>query len=165
MINALKHPSFFRPTSRPSSPAPAPLSRSDSGVGLDRVARTKLSLTTFRRPSPAPAASPPMASVPLVQDGSYLEMLGLKLSEAVSKAFSQPTGPPAVNEQVAGRRPIPAGRGHALGALIASCVLHASLSLSLDAYRSCLASFTQLVTICTSIEPYYGPYIALYQSC
>lgn len=49
-------------------------------------------------------------------------MLGLKLSEAVSKALAQPSGPANANEQVGGRRPIPTGRGHALGALIASWV-------------------------------------------
>jgi hypothetical protein len=56
-----------------------------------------------------------------VQDGSYLEMLSLKLSEAVSKALAQPVGSvPIVNETLGGKQPIPNGRGHALGALIAS---------------------------------------------
>lgn len=36
----------------------------------------------------------------------------------------QPTGPVAVGELVGGRRPIPAGRGRALGLLIASCVFY-----------------------------------------
>lgn len=56
----------------------------------------------------------------LVQDGSYLEMLSLKLSEAVSKALTQPIGPPTANDVLGGRRPVPAGRGRALGSLIAS---------------------------------------------
>lgn len=55
-----------------------------------------------------------------MQDGSYLQALSLKLSEAVSKAIVQPTGPVPVGESVGGRRPIPAGRGRALGLLIAS---------------------------------------------
>lgn len=55
-----------------------------------------------------------------MQDGSYLEILSLKLSEAVSKAFVQPSGPAATIELVGGKRPVPAGRGRALGALIAS---------------------------------------------
>lgn len=55
-----------------------------------------------------------------MQDGSYLQALSLKLSEAVSKALVQPTGPVPVSELVGGRRPIPAGRGRALGLLIAS---------------------------------------------
>lgn len=63
-------------------------------------------------------SSPP--PTPLVQDGSYLQALSLKLSEAVSKAMVQPTGPVPVGELVGGRRPIPAGRGRALGLLIAS---------------------------------------------
>ncbi|TFK44519.1 hypothetical protein BDQ12DRAFT_641238 [Crucibulum laeve] len=120
MMNVLKTPSFFRPASRPTSPAPAP-SRPDPTQPFDRSSRplNKLSLSNFRRPSPSPYPSTTPA-LPLVQDGSYLEMLGLKLSEAVSRALAQPTGPAAVNEQVGGRRPIPQGRGHALGALIAS---------------------------------------------
>ncbi|RDB25384.1 hypothetical protein Hypma_008031 [Hypsizygus marmoreus] len=132
MMNVLKHPSFFRPTSRPSSPAPLTTPSSvlpssvlppnpDSSNGLDRARPpNKLSLSTFRRPSPAPGTALNAAPGPLVQDGSYLEILSLKLSEAVSKALAQPTGPAAANEQVLGKRAIPQGRGHALGALIAS---------------------------------------------
>lgn len=118
-MNALKHHSVFRPSSRPSSPAPP--SRPDSGIGFERVARplNKLSLSNFRRPSPAPAP-PPVAAPTLVQDGSYLEMLSLKLSEAVSRALQQPTAPPTSSEQMAGKRPLPAGRGQSLGALISS---------------------------------------------
>ncbi|KAJ6602169.1 hypothetical protein B0H10DRAFT_2230278 [Mycena sp. CBHHK59/15] len=119
MINSIKAPSFFRPTSRPSSPAPL-ATRPES---VERTARplTKLSsLSNFRRPSPAPNPPSPIAPATLVQDGSYLETLALKLSEAVSKALAQPTGPSIVNDLVGGKRPIPAGRGKALGALIAS---------------------------------------------
>ncbi|KAG9316701.1 hypothetical protein JVU11DRAFT_2761 [Chiua virens] len=65
-----------------------------------------------------PAMSPTPA--PLVQDGSYLEALGQRLNEAVSKALAQPSGPALPNELVGGRRPIPTGRGRALGALITS---------------------------------------------
>ncbi|KAF8160933.1 hypothetical protein B0H34DRAFT_766044 [Crassisporium funariophilum] len=124
-MNVLKTPSFFRPASRPSSPAPvAGLLRPDSVQGPERQSRppNKLSLTNFIRqtPSQQPTPAPNPTPTPLIQDGSYLEMLSLKLSEAVSKALAQPTGPPAVNEQAAGRRPIPQGRGLALGSLIAS---------------------------------------------
>ncbi|OBZ70828.1 hypothetical protein A0H81_09048 [Grifola frondosa] len=49
-----------------------------------------------------------------------MEVLSLKLSEAVSKALAQPNGPPVPHELLAGRRPIPPGRGRSLGALIAS---------------------------------------------
>ena len=120
MMNVLKNPSFFRPATQPSLPTPVspPPSRPDSGIGFERVSRplNRLSLGSFRRPLPTSSPSP----APLVQDGSYLEMLSLKLSEAVSMALAQPTGPAAASEQVGGRRPIPAGRGQALGALIAS---------------------------------------------
>jgi hypothetical protein len=87
-------------------------------MGIDRARPThRLSFGNFRRPL-TPVTSPSPA--PVVQDGSYLEVLNLKLSEAVSKALAQPTGPAAPAESVGGRRPIPVGRGHALGALIAS---------------------------------------------
>jgi hypothetical protein len=49
-------------------------------------------------------------------------MLSLKFSEAVSKALAQPSGPALPSELVSGKRPLPQGRGHALGALIASYV-------------------------------------------
>ncbi|KAF8842991.1 hypothetical protein BDN67DRAFT_252060 [Paxillus ammoniavirescens] len=118
MIHALKNPSLFRPSSRPASPSPA--SSPESTMGIDRARPShRLSFSNFRRPSSlTPVTSPSPA--PVVQDGSYLEVLNLKLSEAVSKALAQPTGPAAPAESVGGRRPIPAGRGHALGALIAS---------------------------------------------
>jgi hypothetical protein len=80
----------------------------------------RLTFTSFRKASPAPALSALSPPVTLVQDGSYLEMLGLKLSEAVSRALVQPAGPAAPGDQQGARRPIPAGRGYALGALIAS---------------------------------------------
>lgn len=127
-MNVLKTPSFFRPASRPSSPAPTPppALRSDPTPvhSTDRTARplNKLALSTFRRPSPASASSPRATPTPLVQDGSYLEMLSLKLSEAVSRALAQPSGPALPYEIVAGKRPLPSGRGHALGTLIASYV-------------------------------------------
>ncbi|TRM69263.1 hypothetical protein BD626DRAFT_388142, partial [Schizophyllum amplum] len=122
MINALKTPSFFRPASRPSSPGPAPPSRPDSAVNFERVARplNKLSsLSALRRPSPAPMHKEATPAGTLVQDGSYMEMLSLKLSESVSKALAQPTGPATAAEQLNGRRPIPPGRGTTLGNLIA----------------------------------------------
>lgn len=61
-----------------------------------------------------------MTPITLVQDGSYLESLSLKLSEAVSKALASPLAQTTSNDQVSGKRPVPAGRGRALGALIAS---------------------------------------------
>ncbi|PCH43395.1 hypothetical protein WOLCODRAFT_121877 [Wolfiporia cocos MD-104 SS10] len=123
MYSALKSPSFFRPISRPSSPAPAlPAVSSDAAMGTERSARplSKLSLSSFRRPSPSPAPTQGRSPPTVTQDGSYIEVLGLKLSEAVTKALTQPTGPGAPHELLNGRRPIPVGRGRALGALIAS---------------------------------------------
>jgi hypothetical protein len=121
-MNVLKNPSFFRPSSRPSSPAPvAAPSRPDSSQGAGQVRTSnKLSLTNFIRQAPSPAPIPVASPTTLIHDGSYLEMLGLKLSEAVSKALAQTPGPPPTNDQVAGKRPIPQGRGVTLGSLIAS---------------------------------------------
>ena len=80
---------------------------------------SKLGLVNFMRPSSAPATVLPQAVTPLVQDGSYLEVLSLKLSEAVTRALAQPTGPPSPHERLlGGKRPIPAGRGRVLGAFI-----------------------------------------------
>jgi hypothetical protein len=115
----LKNPSFFRPASRPTSPASGLPSRSDSVIGSAHPLN-KLSLNTFRRALPAPIPATPLAPATLVQDGSYMETLSLKLSEAVSKAFIQPSGPAMPNELVSGKRPVPAGRGRVLGALITS---------------------------------------------
>lgn len=121
---ALKTPAFLRPASRPSSPAPAPPTVGVIGEsGADRPSRplTKLSLAHFsRKPSPAPAAK--TSPTPLVQDGSYLESLGLKLSEAIAKALAQPQNGVGAGDVLNGKRPIPAGRGRALGELIAACV-------------------------------------------
>ncbi|KZP34235.1 hypothetical protein FIBSPDRAFT_809321 [Athelia psychrophila] len=118
----LRNPSFFRPSSRPTSPAP-PATHTDTSMGPpDRIPRPqhKLSLNAFRRASPAPSPAPVMTPITLVQDGSYLESLSLKLSEAVSKALASPLAQTTSNDQVSGKRPVPAGRGRALGALIAS---------------------------------------------
>ena len=121
-MNVLKTPSFFRP----SSPTPAVLTvRPESGQPLERHSRslTKLSLSNLIRQPASRPSSPPFQSPPLlVQDGSYLEMLSLKLSEAVSKALAPPIGPPPANEQMEARRFIPAGRGIAFGSLISSYV-------------------------------------------
>lgn len=95
-------------------------------MGGDRAPRplSKLSLSTFRKPSPSPTSAPVGTVAPstVVQDGSFMDVLSLKLSEVVSRALAQPTGPAAPGELLAGRRPIPGGRGRALGALIISYV-------------------------------------------
>lgn len=92
--------------------------RPEINVTTEKAAKSlnKFALGNLRRSSPP--ASAPSGPTPLVQDGSYLEMLGLKFSEAVSKALAQPPGPGLPNELVSGKRSIPQGRGRALGALI-----------------------------------------------
>lgn len=117
---AIKTPSFFRPSSRPASPAPPPASTAKFETTSNTRPLSKLALASFRRPSTAPATVPQQAVTPLVQDGSYLEVLSLKLSEAVTRALAQPTGPALPHEVLGGKRPIPAGRGHALGAFISN---------------------------------------------
>ena len=113
---ALKTPSFLRPSSRPSSPAPRP----DSALA-DRPSRSSLLATFSTKRTASPLTKP---ATPVVQDGSYMDVLNLKLSEAVSKALTQPTAtsPGPANEVLNGRRPIPLGRGRALGDLIISYV-------------------------------------------
>lgn len=127
-MHALKTPSFLRPASRSSSPAPA---RPDSGVILDALSpmthsssKGPLNRLTLASRKRSPPVAPTLSPTPtLVQDGSYLEALGLKLSNAVSKALAQPTGAPSPGEVVwNGKRALPNGRGSALGALIGSCV-------------------------------------------
>ncbi|KAI0779325.1 hypothetical protein C8Q74DRAFT_1216879 [Fomes fomentarius] len=116
----LKPTSFFRPSSRPTSPVPVP--RQDTPTSPERARPlSKLSLSNFRRPSPSPATNKEAPPSTVVQDGSFMEVLSLKLSEAVSKALAQPPGPVTIpGELLAGRRPIPPGRGRTLGALIVS---------------------------------------------
>ena len=119
-MNALKSASLFRPASRPASPLPnPPVSRTDTEVSIDRAPRyhAKLSLSTFRKPSPAPSRETQLT--PLVQDGSYLEALSLKLTEAVARAVAQPAGAAGAGDVLNGKRAVPAGRGRALGQLLA----------------------------------------------
>ena len=97
--------------------------RSDSEGGAERVARPlhKLSLSTFRKASPAAVPKETtQAKTTLIQDRSYLEALGLKVGEAVSKALVHPSTGVAAGDILNGKGPIPAGRGRALGALIAA---------------------------------------------
>jgi hypothetical protein len=129
---AIRTSYFFRPVVRtdPGNGAqtpvatpiasPAPIEPSISN-GVERTSRPLNKITMgLLRTTPAPSPSRAASPAPLVQDGTYLEALSLKLSEAVTKALAQPAGVAAPGEVLAGRRPIPAGRGTALGALIAS---------------------------------------------
>ena len=79
------------------------------------------SLAKLRLLSP-PASPSPQPTLPrtLVQDGSYLQTLGLKLSESSSCALAPVLG--GGSDSLKGRRPLPPGRGKALGALISTYV-------------------------------------------
>lgn len=127
-MNALR-PSIFRPTSRPSSPSPAVTPQPSDGAAnpAERAPRsiTRLSLAGFRRPPPTRSMSLSQAAS-TIQDGSYLQVLSLKLSEGVSKALAQPVGTATTGECLNGRRPIPAGRGREFGSLIAMYAVHTS---------------------------------------
>lgn len=120
-MHSLKSSSFLRSSSRPPSPLPnTPISRADTDISVDRATRyhTKLSLSNFRKASPAPVReSTPLT---LVQDGSYMDALSLKLTEAVAKTLTQPVGTAGAGDVVNGKRPLPSGRGRALGSLIAT---------------------------------------------
>lgn len=124
-ISILKSSSFMGPNSRPSSPALAPTSvhpNQVDGAPVPGGSRTLSSfyMSSFKRPSPlsstTTATNSPLTT--LVQDGTYLDVLSLKLSEAVSKALAQPNGPPVAHELLGNKKPIPPGRGRTLGALI-----------------------------------------------
>lgn len=120
----------MRPISRSSSPAP--LARNDSGLVESRledipVTRTssrgtlnRLTLTTKRSREVTPSSNP---SPTLIQDGSYLEALSLKLSEGISRALAPVTNVPTsaiiTDDIFNGKKPLPAGRGRAFGNLIA----------------------------------------------
>ncbi|KAF8444710.1 hypothetical protein L210DRAFT_3040820 [Boletus edulis BED1] len=104
MIYTPKKQSIFHLTSL--SPSPSTPSDSERARSLTR------------RSSLTPVTSPTRA--PLIQDGSYLEALGLRLNEAVAKALAHPSGPSRTSELVRGRCPIPAGRGRVMGKLVAS---------------------------------------------
>ena len=129
MMHVIKSPAFFRPSSRPSSPV-LPMTRSESEGGGERATRSlhKLSLSNFRKASPAPVPKDTTpAKTTLIQDGSYLEALGLKIGEAVSKALVQPATGVVAGNILNGKGPIPAGRGRALGALITAYVFSSLL--------------------------------------
>src|SRR5712671_4759632 len=117
MMNSLR-PSLFRPAARPtpSSPIPTP-PPPDESHPADKTSRKAL-LAGFKKPSPNRSMS--LSQVPTtIQDGSYLQVLSLKLSEGVSKALAQPACHATAGECLSGRRPIPAGRGREFGSLIA----------------------------------------------
>jgi hypothetical protein len=120
MMNALR-PSIFRPTSRPSSPDPALAAQPSDGANpAERAPRSiaRLSLAGFRK-LPATRSISLSQAASTIQDGSYLQVLSLKLSEGVSKALAQPVGTVTACECLNGRRPIPSGRGREFGSLIA----------------------------------------------
>ena len=118
IVEPLSLPPSAAAPSPPSTPRSRPLTRLAEG------------LTTLRKAAQSPAPIPPSVS-PVVgptttASVTYLDSLSLKLGEAVNKAL---IAPPQLSKPVAGavdlepvlkgKRPIPAGRGRALGALIA----------------------------------------------
>ena len=124
-MNVLRNQSLFRPSSQPVSPsAISPLPTPELPVVLERSSRplNLLSLGNFKRqPSiPRVQTSPSPSTAGVVQEISYIETLSLRFSEAVTRALAQPSGPGPLHEVLSGKRPIPQGRGHALGALIVS---------------------------------------------
>jgi hypothetical protein len=127
-MNALR-PSIFRPTSRPSSPAPAVTPQPSDGANpAERAPRSiaRLSLAGFRKLPPPTRSMSLSQAASTIQDGSYLQVLSLKLSEGVSKALAHPVGTATASECLNGRRPIPAGRGREFGSLIAMYAVHLS---------------------------------------
>lgn len=151
----LKTPAFLRPASRPTSPSPGAASHPDTSNDRARP-MSKLSFSNFKRTA-SPMTRPTTA---LVHDGSYMEVLSLRLSEAISKALAQSPGPGVPSELLAGRRPIPAGRGRALGELIASCVAKPHLANPLTNLASYhVAKLSLLAKIHTCTVQLSAPYI------
>jgi len=90
---------------------------SSSSTTLSRIQ----TLAKLRRASPPTTPAPQSVPPPtLVQDGSYLQTLGLKLNEATNRAFAPVLG--GGSDSLKGRKPLPPGRGKALGALISRYV-------------------------------------------
>ena len=105
-------------TTTTTSNAAAANNNHNSSTALVRIQN----LAKLRRLSPPATPAPPPTPPPtLVQDGSYLQALGLKLNEATSRALAPVFG--TGNDCLKGRRPLPPGRGKALGALISRYVL------------------------------------------
>ena len=149
---AIKAPSFLI-RSRPSSPAPT--RQEVKGGDADASVASRRTMTRLQNPfkrspsaSPAPSNRTPIGSMTPIESATpvagvgaqYLDSIGLKFAEAVSKALANPIGPPIPNSSnpsnsgvspvvngsdpcaqiLKGRRPFPPGRGAALGALITS---------------------------------------------
>ena len=98
---------------------------SNAAVNNNHNSSTALSrihtLAKLRRLSPPTTPTPhPTPPPTLVQDGNYLQTLGLKLNEATSRALAPVLG--TGGDSLKGRRPLPPGRGRALGALISRYV-------------------------------------------
>ncbi|KAH7108459.1 hypothetical protein BKA62DRAFT_609801 [Auriculariales sp. MPI-PUGE-AT-0066] len=119
------------------------------------------SLTAFKRAnSPAPvqvSSAPPT----LIQDGSYLQALGLKLSEAVTKALALPTCPVGIMSEfvVDGKGPLPSGRGRCLGSMIASELRATECNVNLQ--RAFLRALQRALSILlTSINGHLLPLVS-----
>ncbi|KAI9450349.1 hypothetical protein F5148DRAFT_598257 [Russula earlei] len=149
MMNPLR-PSLFRPTSRsyPSSPILSPQTP-DEANPADKATWSiaKLSLAGFKKPPPERSMSLSQVST-TTQDGSYLQVLSLKLSEGVSKALCQPAGPATAADSLHGRRPIPTGRGREFGSLISNELnaLHDNPHLRKAVLRSLQRPLSALLT-------------------
>ncbi|KAG8736135.1 hypothetical protein FRC10_009657 [Ceratobasidium sp. 414] len=137
-------PPAMTPLVAPTSglPAPTPLDITVPASLIDGTKDNKDSLplrrplgmlhlsAAFRRASPSPTPIPTAGIDKATTTGSsYLDALALKLSEAAGKAIAPPA--PAHNSDgllLNGRRPLPLGRGKALGQLIVSEMNAAALN-------------------------------------
>ncbi|KAF8348156.1 hypothetical protein F5887DRAFT_634124 [Amanita rubescens] len=159
MMNVLKNQSLFRPTSQPVSPSSIPpLHTAEPLVVLERSSRTLniLSLNNFKRPQSIPRVQTAPSPAGTIQEISYIETLSLRFSEAVARALAQPTGPAPIHELLAGKRPIPQGRGHALGAFIVSEFKSADGNVHL--HRAIVRSLQKpLSVLLTNLSAYLSP--------
>lgn len=135
----------LRAHSRPASPAPSPADGNNvQGVngskGFTQVQQTLntneepqlqqrpnsamsriQSLTPFhKRVAFTPPPSPKPAQSTIVQDGTYLNTLGLKLNEAATRVLAPANG--TGTDSWKGKKPLQAGRGRQFATLIETLV-------------------------------------------
>ncbi|QRW11478.1 hypothetical protein RhiLY_10477 [Ceratobasidium sp. AG-Ba] len=136
----------------PVSPIDGPNNK--DSIPLRRPLAAKLHLSSaFRRASPSPSPAPTPVPAPTIAgtSSSYLDALALKLSEAAGKTLASPT--PAHNSDgllIEGRRPLPAGRGRALGQLIVSEMNAALATGGCDLLRASLRAMHRPLNVLLS---------------
>ncbi|KZT56166.1 hypothetical protein CALCODRAFT_324602 [Calocera cornea HHB12733] len=143
--------------SRPTSPALSPADANAKPVGVDAQRGLSLArpLNALMRP-PAKEIGDPAATVGLVAE-SYCTLLGMKLNEAVAKALVGGAEGPIWDR----RRPVPAGKGRALGLLISGEFMRGPNGSDTFTQRAILRSVQRpLSVLLTNIQGLMTPLLA-----